>query len=126
MRHVRNWCAAHPVFLPELGGRTLDEIDLLFHENISAVASSRWKPDTLHELEAIALGEHGDKGNREDDQKEDIQQIERPPRVWNTGEMRWSDVGQESGRNRVLGLAEELQGEQRTYFEVGSGLVGLL
>ncbi|GFZ49259.1 hypothetical protein JCM24511_07378 [Saitozyma sp. JCM 24511] len=68
-------------FLPELGGRTLDEIDLLFHDNISAIASSKWKPDTLHELEAIALGEHGDKGNREDVQKEDVQQIEQPSRV---------------------------------------------
>lgn len=72
---------SYSVFLPELGGRTLDEIDLLFHDNISAIASSKWKPDTLHELEAMALGEHGDKGNREDVQKEDVQQIEQPSRV---------------------------------------------
>lgn len=32
------------VFIPELKGRTLEEVDLLFDSRVSALRSGKWKP----------------------------------------------------------------------------------
>lgn len=58
------------VFLPETKGRSLDEINQLFHERVTTLQSLRWKPQPIVELEA-----------QDEDQKEDFSHEEITQKV---------------------------------------------
>ena len=63
-------------FIPELKNRSFEEVDILFHEKVGAIGSTKWRPTSsiMQELDVIA---HGTEPKAADDKVVEAQEVKQ-------------------------------------------------